>query len=380
MGDLVQVEVRAIQAACRRRSRFRAGSDRRGCAAGDRQPHRPGDARWSAASDFARAQVQSRDAGEAPGRVLVQAVHLHDGASIAAIRRSSIFVDEPISLRRRPNQPAVRAAQLRPQYEGSVARRAIEDSRNVPAVKAPRGLGPGMNAIKIVARFRAAAEHAAVTLAGARVGGKAAVGHDERAHRVPEPGVRMRSTRSSASRTARGNVLEENGPGWSSHDGAVRADTAFATPEPCRVASCSCGTAAGAMPASIAHWPRWPARRDDGRAYRCAGLIGFDPGIITVGAGWATTRKKPLGTAIDGAVAALLGIPALDFREGLYIGHARRSGKNASACSEAPGNIVFVIASTTGVQRSVHQRHAAAWLVAARRNPAVSPASNHRSQ
>src|SRR5205085_8632062 len=65
----------------------------------------------------------------------------------------SIFVDEPVSYDAGPNQPKYEPLNYDRKYEGPVTMmRAIEDSRNVPAVKALAELGPA-NVIKVAARF-----------------------------------------------------------------------------------------------------------------------------------------------------------------------------------------------------------------------------------
>src|SRR5207244_11204393 len=65
----------------------------------------------------------------------------------------SNLVDEPISYEAGPNQPPYEPLNYDRKYEGPVTlRRALEDSRNVPAVKALAELGPN-NVIKVAARF-----------------------------------------------------------------------------------------------------------------------------------------------------------------------------------------------------------------------------------
>ena len=55
----------------------------------------------------------------------------------------STFIDEPVSYKAGPNQPPYRPLNYDRKFEGRVTlRRALEQSRNIPAVKAMAEIGP----------------------------------------------------------------------------------------------------------------------------------------------------------------------------------------------------------------------------------------------
>ena len=73
-------------------------------------------------------------------------------------------------------------------FEGPVTlRRALEDSRNIPAVKVMDELGPS-NVVAYAKRFGLRGELPAVPVAGARRGGSDAARDDQRLLGVPESG------------------------------------------------------------------------------------------------------------------------------------------------------------------------------------------------
>ena len=55
----------------------------------------------------------------------------------------SVFIDEPVSYVAGPNQPPYQPMNYDRKFEGPVTlRRALEQSRNIPAVKAMQEIGP----------------------------------------------------------------------------------------------------------------------------------------------------------------------------------------------------------------------------------------------
>ena len=270
----------------------------------------------------------------------------------------SIFVDEPISLDAGPNQPPYEPLNYDRKYEGPVTlRRAIEDSRNVPAVKALAELGPA-NVIKVAARFGLPSNMPPyLSLALGSV--EETLWDMTSAYTAfPNQGVRMRPYSVISIADREGNVIEENRP--EPHE-AIRADTAYVMTNLMRGVVLH-GTAEAA--ASL----DWPLAGKTGTMdeYTDAWFIGFDPNI-TVGVWVGYDEKKPLGNNETGAVAAL---PIwMDFMKA-YI-DTRADRKNVPIF-EAPGNIVFVTLDN-GTQEAFINGTQPQGVIAV---PAVSPASN----
>ena len=270
----------------------------------------------------------------------------------------SIFVDEPVSYQVGPNQPPYEPLNYDRKYEGPVTMmRALEDSRNVPAVKALAELGPE-NVIKVAARFGLAANmppYLSLALGSAE---QTLWDMTSAYSAFPNQGVRMRPYSVVSIADREGNIIEENRP--EPHE-AIRADTAFVMTNLMR-GVVQRGTAAAAARLD------WPLAGKTGTMdeYTDAWFIGFDP-TITVGVWVGYDEKKPLGNGEEGARAAL---PIwMDFMK-TYI-DMRGDRKNPPQF-EAPGNIVFVTLDN-GVQAafiSGTQPQGAAVV------PAVAPASN----
>jgi len=270
----------------------------------------------------------------------------------------SIFVDEPVSYDAGPNQPPYAPLNYDRKYEGPVTMmRAIEDSRNIPAVKALAELGPG-NVIKVAARFGLSPNMPPYL--------SLALGSVEQTlwdmtsaySAFPNQGVRMRPYSVVSIADREGNVIEENRP--EPHE-AIRADTAFVMTNLMSGVVLR-GTAAAA--ASL----KWPLAGKTGTMdeYTDAWFIGFDPNI-TVGVWVGYDEKKPLGSNETGAVAAL---PIwMDFMKA-YI-ETRADPKNPPQF-EAPGNIVFVTLENGIHQAFINGTQPQGAAVV----PAVSPASN----
>jgi penicillin-binding protein 1A len=270
----------------------------------------------------------------------------------------SIFVDEPISLDAGPNQPPYEPLNYDRKYEGPVTlRHAIEDSRNVPAVKALAELGPA-NVIKVAARFGLPPNMPPyLSLALGSV--EETLWDMTSAYTAfPNQGVRMRPYSVISIADREGNVIEENRP--EPHE-AIRADTAYVMTNLLRgVVLRGTGEAAKSLD--------WPLAGKTGTMdeYTDAWFIGFDPNI-TVGVWVGYDEKKPLGQNETGAVAAL---PIwMDFMKA-YI-DTRADRKNVPIF-EAPGNIVFVTLDN-GVQEAFINGTQPQGVTAV---PAVAPASN----
>ena len=119
----------------------RADAHARRRALRDREPHRSraGDGRWI---QLRAIEVQPSDASAPASRLGVQAHRLHGGDRpwLYARRRSSWTRRSVI---RAARVSALRAGKLRPRVLGPVTlRRALEQSRNIPAIKMMDELGP----------------------------------------------------------------------------------------------------------------------------------------------------------------------------------------------------------------------------------------------
>jgi len=239
----------------------------------------------------------------------------------------SVFIDEPVSLPTGPNQPNYEPQNYDRQFEGPVTlRRALEQSRNIPAVKAMAEIGPSQ-VVAYARRFGFPDFPPFLSLAlGAE---EATLVQVTSAFSVfPNQGVRLTPYSVVSVSDREGNVLEENRP---EPRETIRADTAFVMTHLLRGVVLR-GTAAAA--ASL----DWPLAGKTGTMdeYTDAWFVGFDPNI-TVGVWVGYDEKKPLGQGETGAVAAL---PIwMEFMRG-YI--ERRGDRKNPPQFEAPGNIVFV--------------------------------------
>jgi len=239
----------------------------------------------------------------------------------------STFVDEPISYPAGPNQPPYAPLNYDRKFEGPITlRRALEDSRNIPAVKALAELGTD-TVIRYATRFGFPANlppYLSLALGSAEA---TLVDVTSAYTAFPNQGVRMAPYSIVSITDREGSVLLENRP--EPHE-AIRADTAFVMTNLLRGVVLH-GT--GAAAASL----NWPLAGKTGTMdeYTDAWFIGFDPNI-TVGVWVGYDEKRPLGPNETGAVAAL---PIwMDFMRG-YID--KYGDRKKPPTFDAPGNIVF---------------------------------------
>ena len=226
-----------------------------------------------------------------------------------------------------PGQPRYAPKNYDGKFEGGVTlRRALEDSRNVPAVKMMAALTPAQ-VISYARKFGLEAKlepYLSLALGAADV----SLMEMTSAYSVfPNGGVRMTPYEILKISDRDGNVLEEGRP--ESQD-AIRADTAFVMTNLLR-GVVQHGTAAAA--ASL----DWPLGGKTGTTddFGDAWFIGFDPDI-TVGVWVGYDERKTIGPAETGAQAAL---PIwMDFMR-TYIG---TRDKEHPPEFTAPGNIVFL--------------------------------------
>jgi penicillin-binding protein 1A len=240
----------------------------------------------------------------------------------------SIFVDEPVSYEPGPNQPPYQPLNYDRKFEGPVTlRHALEDSRNIPAVKAMAEIG-GIEVIRYAKQFGFKGNYQPF-LSLALGAAEATLLEVTSAYSAyPNRGVRMEPYSIVSISDREGNVLEEFRP--DSHE-AIRADTAFVMTNLLRgVIDRGTGAAAKALD--------WPLAGKTGTMddYTDAWFVGFDP-KITVGVWVGYDEKKPLGNGETGAQAAL---PIwIDFMRAYVAAYGDRE---SPPTFDAPGNIVFV--------------------------------------
>jgi penicillin-binding protein 1A len=240
----------------------------------------------------------------------------------------SVFIDEPVAYPAGPGQPPYSPNNYDRKFEGAVTlRRALEQSRNIPAVKAMAEVGP-RNVVAYAKRFGLRGDYPPYLSLALGAAEATLVDMVSAYSAFPNQGVRMQPYSVVTIADREGNVLEENRP--EPHE-AIRADTAFVLTNLLR-GVVQRGTAAAA--ASL----NWPLAGKTGTVddYTDAWFIGFDPNV-TVGVWIGYDEKKPLGNGETGATTAL---PIwMDFMKVYLDTHADRK---APPQFDAPGNIVLV--------------------------------------
>ncbi len=242
---------------------------------------------------------------------------------------ASILIDAPVSY------PSGNGQIYSPhnydhKFEGAITlRRAVEDSRNVPAVRMMDTLGP-KNILAYAKRF-GFEEDFPPYLPIALGAGDATLLEVTSAYTVfPNRGVRMKPFDVLKVQDRDGNLLEEN---RGEPADVIRADSAFVMTNLLRGVVLR-GTAAAAAPLAA----EWPIAGKTGTVddNTDAWFVGFDPDI-TVGVWIGLDEKKSLGGLEQGAVAAL---PMwLEFMRA-YID--ARPDRDHPPQFETPGNIVFL--------------------------------------
>ena len=238
---------------------------------------------------------------------------------------TTIIQDTPTTFPGGAGSPPYAPLNYDRKFEGPVTlRHALEESRNVPAVRVMDEVGPA-HVIQYARRLGLQSPippYLAVALGAA----EATLVEMTSAYSVfPNQGVRMRPYMITKVLDREANVLEENRP---EPKDSIRADTAFVMTNLLRGVVVR-GTAAKA--ASL----NWPLGGKTGTTddYTDAWFIGFDPDI-TIGVWVGLDQKKPIGSNMTGAEAAL---PIwIDIMKA-WIGDQ----KDAPSFTP-PGNIIFV--------------------------------------
>jgi penicillin-binding protein 1A len=244
---------------------------------------------------------------------------------------ASIIVDQPVSYNA-GNGQIYSPTNYDHKFLGPVTLRyALEESRNIPAIKMMDVLGP-KNVLEYAKKFGFEEDFPPYLPIALGAGDATLIDITSAYTTFPNQGVRMKPYLVSAVKDRDGNLLEENRADPSN---VIRADTAYVMTNMLRGVLSARGT--GARGAALA--ARWPLAGKTGTVDENtdAWFVGFDPNI-TVGV-WLglDDKRKSLGAAEQGAFAAL---PIwLDFMK-MYID--RRADKDDPPDFEAPGNIVFL--------------------------------------
>jgi penicillin-binding protein 1A len=277
--------------------------------------------------DFARSKFNRATQARRQVGSLFKAV-LYSAAIDKGFTAETVFIDEPVSYIAGPNQPPYQPLNYDRKFEGPVTlRHALEDSRNIPAVKALEAVGPEQ-VVGYAKRLGLTGSYPPYLSLALGAAESTLVEMTSAYSSFANQGVRMAPYAVRSVSDREGNVIEENRP--EPHE-ALRADTAFLMAHLLE-GVVQRGTAEAAK--SL----QWPLAGKTGTMdeFTDAWFVGFDPNI-TVGVWVGYDEKKPLGRGETGAQAAL---PIwMEFMR-VYID--KRANKQSPPQFEAPGNIVFV--------------------------------------
>ena len=260
---------------------------------------------------------------------------LYTAAIDRGLTPTSVLNDSPASFDAGAGQPPYTPGNYDGKFVGPVTlRRALEESRNIPAVRVMEMLGP-RQVVAYAKRFGFPEDFPAY-LSTALGAAEATLLEVTSAYSAfPNQGIQLQPYQVTAIVGREGNVLEETRPAPRE---AIRADSAFVMTNLLR-GVVQRGTAAAANSLD------WPLAGKTGTVddYTDAWFVGFDPNI-TVGVWVGYDEKKPIGYGETGGVTAL---PIwIDFmREYINL----RGDRENPPKFEPPGNIIFVaVDRTTG--------------------------------
>jgi len=243
---------------------------------------------------------------------------------------ATLLQDTPVTYPTGPGQPPYSPQNYEKDFWGPVTvRRALEHSRNVPAIRLMDALGP-KQVIAYARRFGLSAPLPPYLPIALGAGDETLLEMTSAYSVFPNQGVRMTPYSILKVTDREGNLLEENRP---EPQDAIRADTAYVMTSLLR-GVVEHGTAAKAAALN------WPIAGKTGTTddFSDAWFIGFDPDI-TLGVWVGYDQKKPLGSGMSGAEAAL---PIWIDVFKTWIGDRKEPPK-----FEPPGNIVFVAVDKT---------------------------------
>jgi penicillin-binding protein 1A len=244
----------------------------------------------------------------------------------------SILQDTPVTYPGGPGQQPYSPKNYENDFWGPITlRRALEHSRNVPAIKMMDALG-AKQVIAYARRFGLTAPLPPYLPIALGAGDETLIEMTSAYSVFPNQGVRMTPYSILKVTDREGNLLEENRP---APQDAIRADTAFVMTTLLRgVVEHGTGVKAMAL-----NWPiagKTGTTEDFGDAW----FLGFDTDL-TLGVWVGYDQKKPLGSGMTGAEAAL---PIWIDIFKAWIGDRKDPPQ-----FQPPGNIVFVpVDKTTG--------------------------------
>src|SRR5438270_266966 len=245
---------------------------------------------------------------------------------------SSIIVDAPVSYNAGAGQPLYSPHNYDHKFLGAITLRyALEESRNIPAIKMMDTLGP-KNVLDYAKRFGFEEDFPPYLPIALGAGDATLIDITSAYTTFPNQGVRMKPFFVLNVKDRDGNLLEEN---HADPTDVIRADTAYVMTNMLRGVLSLRGT--GARAATLAS--QWPLAGKTGTVddNTDAWFVGFDPDL-TVGV-WIghDDKRKSLGAVEQGAKAAL---PMwMEFMKAYIDG---RPDKDDPPEFPAPGNIVFL--------------------------------------
>ena len=245
---------------------------------------------------------------------------------------TSILMDTPVTYQPGPGQLPYSPHNYENDFWGPITlRRALEHSRNVPAIKMMDALGP-KQVIAYARRFGLTAPLPPYLPIAIGAGDETLIEMTAAYSVFPNQGVLMKPYSIVKVTDREGNLLEDDRP---QPQDAIRADTAYVMVNLLRgVIERGTGIKAAEL--------KWPIAGKTGTTedFGDAWFIGFDADF-TLGVWVGYDQKKPLGSGMTGAEAAL---PIW-----IEIFKAWIGDRTNPPTFEAPGNIVFVnIDKTTG--------------------------------
>jgi len=253
---------------------------------------------------------------------------LYTAAIDRGLTPTTVLVDEPTDFDAGAGQPVYRPRNYDRKFQGPMTlRHALEQSRNIPAVKVIEMLGP--NQVASYAKKFGFAQEFRPFLSMALGAQEVSLMEITSAFSAfPNHGIRMEPFLAQAITDREGGLLEERRP---QPKDAIRADTAFVMTNLLQ-GVVQRGTAAAALSLN------WPLAGKTGTVddNTDAWFIGFDPNI-TVGVWMGNDEKKPIGGNETGTTAAL---PMwIDFMKSYLDLYADRANPPTF---DPPGNIVFM--------------------------------------
>jgi len=253
---------------------------------------------------------------------------LYTAAIDRGLTPSSLLVDEPTNFDAGAGQPTYRPRNYDRKFQGTMTlRHALEQSRNIPAVKVIDMLGPHQVA-SYAKKFGFAQDFRPFLSMALGAQEVTLIEITSAFSAFPNHGIRMEPFLAHAITDREGGLLEERRP---QPRDAIRADTAYVMTNLLQ-GVVQRGTAASAQALN------WPLAGKTGTVddNTDAWFIGFDPNI-TVGVWMGNDEKKPIGGNETGTTAALpIWIDFMKAYLDLY------GDREHVPTFDPPGNIVFM--------------------------------------